>query len=353
MSVLSRFRRPMTRMGLLGVVPLVAVAMLGGQPASAMTPPVSQPSVDALWWATDQLQACQNPVQDGNLGDCFSGQYRGFNVGPFTDGVNVYAGYTALKAYGGQVCSLSGLAQSGCQAFGNEWLFSQSLAAYGGNIYSGALGISGTNDIHSCPVSALTNITAASFTIPSACSLLDTTPKDEKPVVMLAVPDHLYIGLKPTKTKRSLAGLIWSCPLTVANACSTLDNSGQASDFSYPASPQSFAYGAGYLWVGLTSGILWRCDPDTANACTNWAELPSGISSLSLDGAGNIYAVAGSIYECPVATQTSGACPKVVSGSFGTGAVSSQNGVQIAANENGVFGNQVCSTGGEIGRAHV
>ena len=385
MRAMQRRLGAATGIGLLGLIPLVAVMLAGAQPAlgqavlgqaalgqpalgqaaprQATPPTVSQassaPVQDVLWFnAIGGMQTCMNPSQVVSHGCGFSGQGTTW-FGPVTDGVNaysvIYSDFCGRVICGaGQVCTLVG-SGGDCQNFGNYWFWSPdgAWAMYGGLAFVQP-NTRGTPaaDIYSCPVSALTNISTTSSTMPAGCSQLDNPGKEANPVVMLAVPDHLYVGLQPEGTVND-GGIVWSCSPTVANSCTNLDNSGS----NYPL---SFAYGAGYLWVGLSNGILWRCDPDTANACTNWAKFDYLITSLALDGMGSIYASlswrpgatggfnrSGSVYECSVATATSGACPEVISGVFGKTQISA--GSSIAAGPGGVFAMTACGYGTQSG----
>jgi len=133
------------------------------------------------------------------------------------------------------------------------------------------------------------------------CVLLDDAV--DRPVKSLFYANGvLYAGLGGTSKQQ---GILWKCDPDTANQCTNLDTYGNT--FA-----SSFSAGGGYLWALLTNGILWRCDPVTVNDCADWGTPGSG--QVTSDGAGTNYVAS---------WQGILACPQVATGTCTTTAITS------------------------------
>ena len=145
------------------------------------------------------------------------------------------------------------------------------------------------------------------------CVLLDDAV--DRPVKSLFYANGvLYAGLGGTSKQQ---GILWKCDPDTANQCTNLDTYGNT--FA-----TSFSAGGGYLWALLSNGILWRCDPVTVNDCADWGTPGSG--QVTSDGAGTNYVAS---------WQGILACPQVATGTCTTTAITS--GANSVAAWNGSF----------------
>jgi hypothetical protein len=87
--------------------------------------------------------------------------------------------------------------------------------------------------------------------------------------------------------------VLWQCEDTQENSCGTWKTA--------PERPNAFVAGdAGFMYVGMKTGVIWRCPTNAANACVTYATLPpntqnpTSILSLAYDpGSNTLYAGTG------------------------------------------------------------
>ena len=312
-----------------------ALSPAGGRaqatPTGAAPGPTGAAAVptDSLWAATinasASLNACASPASAQSLSSCFQAPLSygsGSLTAVATDGVNVY--FAGLTVGFGLSCPVSGLGANCTKIAAGPWPSSKNqvnaLAAADGYLYIGQ----DNGLIYRCPVDQPFDAQNPG-SVPSQCEQFENA--GSRSVHSLLVANNtLYAGLSyyATGTEQKKKGLLWSCPLTEANACTTLDSYGK----TYA---NSLAAGDGYLWVGLNNGTLLRCDTQAANACRTWQSAGSGVVSVSYDGNSTLYAATKSsgVLECPTTTSgCSALIPSVRGGTVAAGAGSafSSNG---------------------------
>ncbi len=278
------------------------------------------------------LSGCQNPTSLSLEQSCTGSPFQASNTNnsnlmAITDGINIYytgatGGCSDLSdctSFGGYKCPIASNGSDCTGVFaGPIGGIVRSFATANGYFFIGQQ--EGT--IYRCPIVNWNAGDAA----PDCGDPWDDAGDKRFPAGMLVANDRLYVALNRQDTDDSIDRLLWSCSLEDASHCQTLDNPGKTNILALAA-------GAGYLWVGLASGIIWRCDLDEDNACTTWDTAGGKITSLSYDGAGTLYAfVEGTGFNretnennpsvtwfCPTATKNS--CSVVGGGSRNAWAV--------------------------------
>ena len=258
---------------------------------------------DSLWFPQSDTArlfgVCADPSSPAALASCFGTTIStdGADVlAMATDGVNVYF---AGSGFGGLSCPIADLGASCTRIMAGGWGSgggTLAIAAAGGQLWIGQA----NGQIYRCPADLPY---VEQTTMPAACTLLDsavTRPVDS----LLIAGTTLYAGLGGSGTSSKNTGILWSCPAYTANACTNLDTYGNAQANAMVAA-------GGALWVGLSNGILWRCDPVQPDSCAVWMS-KSNVTSVAYDGVGTVYAAAGdseTIWACPVGSTTASTCP--------------------------------------------
>ena len=260
-------------------------------------------TTDALWaWDGENLSVCQDPTSSASISSCFGGlKYKNLHNLITTDGTYVY---TATSVDGwGYKCPVSGYGSGCIKILVGPFDVSDNMS----NIDRSVTGIAASGDyiwiaqrnaaIYRCP-SNLEYSGSAPSSVPQGCVKLDDAGT-RFPMSMVLANGVLYVGLA---NYGGGTGLIWRCDPWVTNGCLDLDNPGNTPVYS-------LAVGAGYLWAGLGSGIMWRCELDLANRCATWNKAAKAIESISYDNQGalaaGIFGSNGVLWSCPTATANS------------------------------------------------